>query len=441
MSASNKFKNEFKANNLENIFSSSVKYNRSVGIDRVNIRVFERDLQNNISIIKKKSLNGTYRFSQYREKLLSRGADKCPRVISIPTIRDKITLKALFEIINSVYSEKTPFLHKIVNEVTASVSNGKYDGVLRLDVKDFYPSVRHDFLFKQLSKKIKNKRILHLIKNAVSQQTVNKTSAGKKEYIDTGIPQGLSISNVLANVYMIPIDQKYSKKTTIKFFRYVDDILILCKKKATNRFKEEIISDCKKIGLTIHDNPEKLCIGEICAGFNYLGYEFNDSIVTVRKKSLDKLRESIIKILTNYKYSDKRSIKLLSWTLNIRITGCIFNKTRYGWMFFFSQINDLQLLYSLDNFVEKQLIRFGLDPKKLMINKFIRTYHEINKNLNKSKYIPNFDLLTLKQKREILSDNFGVKAELMKADDIEYQFKRKIFRTIKDLEKDLARAS
>ncbi|HHH49875.1 MAG TPA: hypothetical protein ENK52_02725 [Saprospiraceae bacterium] len=301
MSASSEFKIVFQEKTLEDIYFSSVKFHCAIGIDRVNTKAFENNLKNNIKIILNKSRNGTYSFSQFREKLLSRGAERYPRVISIPTIRDKLVLKALFEILYSVYGADSPFLHKIVNEVAKGVSKKGFDGVLRLDVKDFYPSIRHDLLMKLVSKKIRKKEVLHLISNAISQQTVSKASSKNKTYNTKGVPQGLSISNILANVYMQPIDRKYQGRTSLLYFRYVDDILILCDQKKTEKIKKEIINDCNRIGLVLHaDDPAKICTGKICSGFSYLGYVFNDSLVTVRKKSLDNLRESIIKILTNY---------------------------------------------------------------------------------------------------------------------------------------------
>lgn len=442
MSASSEFKKIFQEDILEDIYFTSIKFKSAVGIDRVNAKSFESDLKNHISIICRKSLDGTYAFSKYREKLISRGAKRYPRVISIPTMRDKLALKALFEVLFSVYGSNSPYLHKIIDDVSRAMMEGKFDGVLRLDVKDFYPSIRHDLLLNQISKKIRKKEILHLVKDAISKQTVVKASSQKKIYNTTGMPQGLSISNILANVYMQPIDRKYQRRRSMLYFRYVDDILVLCKQKGIECIKNEIINDCKNIGLTIHsDDPAKICEGKVCSGFSYLGYVFNGSLVTVRKKSLDNLRDSIIKILTNYKYSEKHATKLLNWTLNTRITGCIFNETKYGWMFFFSQINDMQLLSSLDHFVKKQLIRFGLTPQKIKIKKFTRAYQEITKNLKKSKYVPNFDETTLKEKREILRDIFGIKAKRMNEYEIEYQFRKKIFRTVKDLERDLGRPS
>lgn len=442
MSASSEFKSIFRQSQLEEIYFSSVKFNKSIGVDRVSSELFEKDLSHNISIIQKKATNRTYAFSQFREKLISRGAHRCPRVISIPTIRDKLTLRALFNILYSVYNAKAPFLHKIVTEVVDTVSGNHYDGILRLDVKNFYPSIDHDTLFTELSKKIKKKEVFNLISNSISQKTVAKAS-GKKRFFNTkGIPQGLSISNILANVYMQPIDRKYAKRKSIRYFRYVDDILIFCNIHKVENIKNEIFKDCKDIGLTLHgDNPDKICTGKLCSGFSYLGYRFDDSVVTVRKKSLNNLRESIIKLLTQYKHSKTHDLKLLSWSINIRITGCIFDETKYGWLFFFSQINDLQLLYSLDHFVKKQLIRFGIDPNKIEIKKFIRVFHEITKNLKRSKYVPNFDLITLKEKRTLLNEYFAIKAKRLNEHQIESLFRQKIFRTVKDLEKDLARIS
>jgi retron-type reverse transcriptase len=442
MSASKIFRSVFQLSKLKETYFSSVKYNSAIGIDRINSKVFEKNLGKNITVIRNKALNGTYKFSQYREKLLSRGAQKFPRVISIPTLRDKLTLKALFRILSSVYGEESPFLHKVVTEVNNTISQGRYDGVLRLDVKDFYPSIRHDFLIAQLSKKIRKKEVLHLITDSISQQTVIKSSAGIKNNNTKGIPQGLPISNVMANVYMQPIDQKFKKRTSLRYFRYVDDILIFCSQKRIDKIKNEITTACDNIGLTIHnDDPSKIHSGAISDGFSYLGYKFNGPLVTVREKSLENLRESIIKNLTSYKYSGKTDISLLYWTLNLRITGCKFNGTKYGWMFYFSQINDLQLLSSLDHFVKKQLIVFGLDPKKTNLKKFTRAYYEITRNLKSTKYVPNYDLINQTDKSEILRDVFKVDTTRLNDQQIEYQFRQRIFHNVRDLERDLAKHS
>ena len=50
----------------------------------------------------------------------------------------------------------------------------EYDSVLRLDVKDFYPSVDHSLLFEQIKKRIRKGELLVLIANSLKQPTVAK---------------------------------------------------------------------------------------------------------------------------------------------------------------------------------------------------------------------------------------------------------------------------
>ncbi len=442
MAASKNFRKFFSKRSLSEIYVNEIRYKSARGIDRVSNRVFKQRLTENLDIIYRKVHNGTYKFSQYREKLLSRGADRNPRVISIPTIRDKVVQKALAEILRLSFGAKIPLLHSIINDVISAYRSGLYKSVLRLDVKDFYPSIMHSLLLNEIRRKIRKGELLHLVSNAISRKTVARPSSKDKKTTHKGVPQGLSISNILANIYLISIDKKYSSLSTIKYFRYVDDILIFCDEREIDNIRTKITDDCTTLGLTLHselENPSKSSMGNINDGFTYLGYQFKKSKISVRKKSIDHFRESIIKLLTNYKYSDTQDIEFIKWALNLRVTGCIFNDSKYGWLFFFSQIDDLALLGSLDHFVQTQLKRFGINQFKAKT--FLRAYHEITLNLSTTTYIPNFDKLSIAEKHGILIDVFKFPNPLMSVQEIEYEFKRKIYKTVKELEKDLARLS
>jgi len=444
MSASIYFNKIFTKKNLKNIYYTNIRYNISPGIDRINKYSFEKNLSQNIEIIYRKVRNGTYNFSQYREKLLLRGPQKTPRVISITTIRDKLTQKALLEVLLSVYSSGMPFLHKIINEVASIIKSGAYDSFLRLDVSNFYPSINHDLLLKEIRKKIRKTELLHIIENAICQATVTQPEGKNRNKNAIGVPQGLSISNLLANVYMMPIDHKHLMVSSYKYFRYVDDILILCSSKDIDIILDVITKDCDKLGLIFHDKDEessKSSSGKISDGLTYLGYFFKDSQISVRKKSVDNLRESIINSFTNYKYSKSHIVKLLKWNIDLRITGCVFNKTKYGWLFFFSQIGDLALLKSLDHFVNKQFKIFNLDPKLIKPKRFMRSFHEITRNLKRTSYIPNFDKMSIVDKRKLLSNIFGLNTQKMTEAYINYHFNKRIYRTVKQLERDLVRPS
>jgi len=179
----------------------------------------------------------------------------------------------------------------------------------------------------------------------------------------------------------------------------------------------------------------------IADGFTYLGYEFSPILVSVRDESVERLRESIMKIFTNYKYSETHDLDILQWVLNLRITGCIYAGSKYGWLFFFSQIDDMKLLFRLDAFIKAQCERFGIDTSETKIKRFVRAYHEITKNLASTNYIPDFDVMTVKEKRRTLRRVFGMTSAHMTKAQVEYHFNKRIYRTVKELEKDLSHAS
>ena len=441
MSASKYFRHFFTKKKLLDIYDGDIRYKSARGVDRISNRLFQERVGENVDIIYRKAHNGSYQFSQYREKLLSRGANRTPRVISIPTIRDKITQKAIAQILDLLFRAQTPFLHKIINDVIATYRSGLYQSVLRLDVRNFYPLIDHDILLDKVGKKIRKKELLHLIRNAVSQRTVARPNKKDTRKNDIGVPQGLSISNILANIYLLDMDDKYSSISTIRYCRYVDDILIFCQLSDVNQMRTEITADCSHLGLNLHsiDNPSKSSITDITDGFTYLGYDFNNSNITVRKKTVDRFRESLIKILTNYKYSETKNIDFLKWALNLRITGCVFNESKYGWVFFFSQIDDLSLLGDLDYFVKKQMKRFNITEFKPKT--FLKAYHEITKNLSNTTYIPNFDRLEVTEKHKMLVDIFKYEHPHISQQDIEYEFRRRIYKTVKELERDISRPS
>ena len=137
----------FSKEHLEKIFleieSSSVSI--AIGRDRVDSKVFKGNLSLNIDSIYRKIHDGKYRFSSYKEKLILKGAGKNPRVISIPSIRDRIVLRAILDYLNSRISISKKILpQKIVSAIVNNIDS--YDSCIKLDIKGFYENINHDIL-------------------------------------------------------------------------------------------------------------------------------------------------------------------------------------------------------------------------------------------------------------------------------------------------------
>ncbi|WP_171251105.1 RNA-directed DNA polymerase, partial [Acinetobacter baumannii] len=107
----------------------------------------------------------------------------------------------------------------------------------------FYPSIDRKILLKKIRSKIRNKYFSNLLLDALNPS--------KKEFI-SGVPQGLSISNILAHIYLIPLDKKLTSQFNIKYFRFVDDILILLDMRDKNYIIEILEKEFSKLKLEIH---------------------------------------------------------------------------------------------------------------------------------------------------------------------------------------------
>lgn len=435
------FNKNIKIKNIEKVFNDSIKNKPSTGIDGINLTTFEINKNNEFEIINRKILNKTYNFSFYKEKLISKGKNKYPRVISIPTIRDKIVLKIIHNTLYEIYENRlsNELIHTKIDKITKCILSHKYDSYIKIDIENFYPSINHDILMSYLYKTTKKSEFTSLLKKAITQETVCKNSKKTPKYLNgLGVPQGLSISNILASIYFIEFDKKYYAEKDFEYFRYVDDILILCKNEDIDFIFNSIKSDMNDLKLTIHElgkNEEKTAQGKIENNFYFLGYSYKNKLVSVRQASINNLYDSIINIFTQYKHSKEKNIKLLYWKLNLKITGCKFEERKYGWLYFFSQINDLKLLFKIDNFINEMFKKFKIEYDTREVKKFIRVYFEILKNRTNTKYIPNFSDFNKSQKKDILINIF--KLTNIKSNQIEYKFDKLISKSIKEMEKDI----
>ena len=435
------FNKNFTKKNIKKVFEEDIRNKPSVGIDGITITTFENKLDIEMDTINRKVLNKTYNFSFYKEKLISKGRDKPPRVISIPTIRDKIVLKSIFNTLSEMYSMElsNEIVHTTINNIIQDIKSKQYDSFIKLDMKDFYPSINHDILLKKIKSKTSKKEFICLLENAIKQETVHKSNPNKRKYQNSkGVPQGLSISSILASIYLIKLDEMNRQDAGYKYYRYVDDILILCNDKDIDKIYNGVNEKAKKLSLEIHplgENSNKSDVGNLDDKFYFLGYSYDKDLVSVRDASKNNLYNSIINIFSQYKHSNTQNIKLLYWKLNLKITGCKFEDKKYGWLYFFSQINDEQLLFKLDRFILNMFKKFDIKYDKNQIKKFVRTYFEILKNRSNTNYIPDFSILSLDEKRSIIEDIFDIRG--VKDFKINYIFSKIIYKNIKEMERDI----
>ena len=148
----------------------------------------------------------------------------------------------------------------------------------------------------------------------------------KKEIIKTntnfkGIPQGSAISAFLSNIYMLDFDEKiYIKVDKVggKYYRYCDDILIICDKKDHIYLLKDIQAFIQKLKLVIH--PEKTKIVHFENGIRvskdelqYLGFTYDGNKILLRDTGLAKYSHKVMKAI---KMSNKHFLRINNARIN-----------------------------------------------------------------------------------------------------------------------------
>ena len=421
-----------------------IYYSPSVGWDKINSKKVNLNRDEFLKYIINKVLNNNYSFTPYKVNLLIKNKDSNPRKTCIPTIKDRIVISAVKRYLYDFYKDERFNIpaNQIIKEITRIIENKEKTFYKKIDLSSFFDNINHQILIEKISKKVDNEIIIDLIKNILENpQKCDETDKKVKNVI--GVPQGISIATLFSNIYMHDFDTKYLNNNNISYFRYVDDIIIFSSNEQDlGEIYEKMRYDLER-ELLLLINKEKTKEGCIEEGLEYLGYKFDKDIITVRKSSIIKFERNIEKVFKNFsvlKEKDENQIKKFIWLLNVKITGILVDQKKYGWLYYFSCINDKTLLKKLDLLIEKFIKRFKVDSyiSTKDIKKFTKTYFEINNNIAESKYLLNLNKIEIEEKKKFLKEICLIKnVDSLSEEELDYRYRYNLYRTLKNLERDI----
>lgn len=230
----------------ENLWRAWMIYRRGKR-NRPAVREFERNLEDNLSELRRELLSGTYKHGKYFKFIVF---DPKRRTISVPTVRDHLVHQA-------VYNVLYPFFDKCFSPFSFSCRLGKgtHKAVMLLekymrqmsqnwrsvcwvlhgDISKCFDSIDHDILIKLLRERINCDKTMNLFKIIIRSYCADGS-------IRRGIPLGNLTSQLFVNVYLDGLDRFCKEKLGIKkYARYADDFVILA----------ESIDQCLAIAETI----------------------------------------------------------------------------------------------------------------------------------------------------------------------------------------------
>lgn len=313
--------------NLNNAFKRVKRNKGAGGVDGMGVDELLRYLKDNGEEIRQAMLAGKYKPAPVRRVEIPKENGK-KRMLGIPTAVDRVIQQAIAQVLTPIYEPKfvdTSYgfrpgksAHDAIRKCQEYL-NESYVWAVEMDLEKFFDTVNQSKLMEVLSREIKDGRVLSLIHKYLRAGAV---WCGKFEDTSVGVPQGGPLSPLCANVILNELDHELEKRGH-RFIRYADDMVILCKSKASAKQTLEHIIPYIEGKLFLKVNREKTVVA-YAGSIKFLGYGFyknrNGFRPRVHKKSKDKMKTKV-KELTGRRYVPsyeewKRRLKqfIIGWT-------------------------------------------------------------------------------------------------------------------------------
>jgi hypothetical protein len=130
-----------------------------------------------LQIIRKKCLAGTYQFTPYLEELVLKGKATAPRVLSIPTIRDKLVLSIMKDFMHVIFSEyiSRDLPNTVIYRIKRALGEKPSANFIRLDIKGFYENIQHAQLLNKCREATLFKCLYHYLTELSKYHNLSRT--------------------------------------------------------------------------------------------------------------------------------------------------------------------------------------------------------------------------------------------------------------------------
>jgi RNA-directed DNA polymerase len=279
------------------------------------------------------------------------------RQICIPTAVDRLIQQAIVQVLSPIldptFSDSSygfrlgKSAHQALKKAQEYVCEGR-DVVVDIDLDKFFDRVNHDMLMSRLAKRIKDKRLLRIVRRFLEAGIMMHGVCIDRE---EGMPQGGNLSPLLSNLLLDEFDKELEKRGH-KFCRYADDCNVYVRsRKAGERVMASMRKFLeKKLKLKINEKKSKVTVP---AESKFLGYNLqNDGRLTIAPQSIERAMNKIRQIT---KRNRGKSLEEVVRQLNKLLTG---------WIGYFWLTEYPSQLKALDGWIRRKLRCYRLKQRK-----------------------------------------------------------------------------
>src|ERR1700756_1112539 len=188
-----------KRETLREAYQMAEKNDGAPGIDGVTFEAIEESgVESFLQQIRDELVSNTYRPMRARKKEIPKDGGKKVRVLSIPSIRDRVVQGALKLILEPIFEadfqpgsygyRPRRTAHKAVDRVAKAIDQRK-TSVIDLDLRAYFDNVQHSLLLEKVARRVQDDEVMRLLKMILK-------ATGTK-----GASHGGVISPPLSNLY------------------------------------------------------------------------------------------------------------------------------------------------------------------------------------------------------------------------------------------------
>lgn len=336
--------------NMERALKRVERNQGAAGIDGMEFRELRSHLRKNWVTIKEKLLEGRYKPDPVKRVEIPKPGGGT-RALGIPTVVDRLIQQALLQVLTLVFDpgfsdssygfRPKRSAHQAVRRAKDYIEDG-YGWVGDIDLEKFFDKVNHDILMSRVARKVKDKRVLKVIR---AYLTAGVMLEGVRVRTEVGTPQGGPLSPLLANVMLDDLDKELEKRGH-KFVRYADDCNIYVRSeragqrvmKSLTKFLEKRLKlkvNKKKSGV---DKPQKR---------KMLGFSFwrpgGETRLRLAPETVERLKDKI------------RQLTGRVWGISMEERIKYLNAYLTGWMSYYHIVETPGIMGKLDRWIRRRL--------------------------------------------------------------------------------------
>lgn len=299
------------------------------GVDSVTVAELPAYLREHWDMVKNQLLTGTYDPKPVRRVEIPKPGGGI-RLLGIPTVMDRFLQQALLQVMTPIFDPNfspNSFgfrpgkrAHDAVKQAQSYIQEG-FRHVVDMDLEKFFDKVNHDILMSRVARKVKDKRVLKLIRSYLDAGVMEE---GIVKVTVEGTPQGGPLSPLLANILLDDLDKELTSRGH-RFVRYADDCNIFVASKRAGERVMESVTRFVEGKLKLKVNREKSAVDRPW-NRKFLGFSFlpnRQATIRLAPKTIKTFKDKVRELTSRSK----------SMSLDKRIGD--LNRYLMGWLGYF----------------------------------------------------------------------------------------------------------